>query len=109
MSLGTTRKQIFESAMSIKQSEVNRTVCILSKNVKDKEVEQPCSLVLNTMSALTGDLEDEEVDRTREDQSDFPVLYETVKRTRKKKDYSSSNKRRSARIKIQNRKKKCII
>ena len=57
------------------------------------------------MSALTEDLDEEEMDRTLEGESGFPNTSVVVKKTRKRKVYSSSHKRRSARIKIQNKRK----
>ena len=103
VSLWENDKEIFNSAMLIKKSLIERSICILDNKFKNNEDVQPFSLILNRASALTEDLVDEENDRRMEDQSDFPVLSDTVKRTRKRRVYFGTSKRRSARIKIQNK------
>ena len=102
VSLGVTEKHITEFVLAIKKTDFYRTFCMLNKNATEKDIEQPFSLVLNRASALTEDLDDEDFDRNLEGESDIPVVVQSVKRTRRRKDYSCSHKRRSARIKIQN-------
>ena len=83
--------------MLIKQSELNRNISFLDKKLNNTE-DVPVSLILNRSSALTEDLENEEFDRSVDNQSDYTILSHTVKRTRKRKDYSGVAMRRSARI-----------
>ena len=102
VSLGRSENEIVKSAMLIKQSEVNRNICFLDKDLSSTEG-APVSLILSRASALTEDLVDEKDDRSWDDQSDFLTLSHTVKRTRKRKDYSRVAFRRSARVKVRSK------
>ena len=105
VSLGVTEKRINDSVLSLKKTDLDRSVNILQTTLKDKGAEQPFSLVINRVSALTEDLEEEEMDRSLDGESGFPVTSMEVKRTRKRKVYSSLHKRRSARINSQSKRK----
>ena len=84
---------------------MERTCQSLQKNLEEKYVDQPFSLILNKASSLTEDLEDDPVERGNEELFDVPIQFEKIKRARKKRDYANSTRRRSARIKIQVRSK----
>ena len=91
------------SAALIKKSELDRSLTILQNNLRENYDEHSNSLILNRASCLTEDLEDDDISRNIEDRDDFFIVSERVTRTRKKKDYSNLNRRRSAIIKIQNK------
>ena len=103
VSLGSDVLTASNSVSLIKKSEKERSVFLLQHNLKNNYDEHPHSLILNKASCLTEDLEEDDVSRNLEDMTDFSVQSEKVKRTRKKRVYSGSNKRRSTRIKLQTR------
>ena len=98
VSLGVSKDQSIASAQLIKQFELDRTVSVLENNLKP--VEDPHCLVLNRAASLSEDLEEDDCSRLFEDTVDFSVPVEKAKKTRKRKDYSCTHRRRSARIKL---------
>ena len=101
VSLGSSVLSANVSASLIKKSELTRSGTMLQNNLNDKYDDQPHSLILNRASCLTEDLEEDDISRSLEDRTDFSIQSEKVKRTRKKRVYSNSKKRRSDRIKLQ--------
>ena len=92
VSLGTNDLSASVSASLIKQYEIERSATMLQHNLKDNYDDHPHSLILHKASCLTEDLEEDDISRTLEDRTDFLIQSEKVKRTRKKRVYSNSNK-----------------
>ena len=93
-------EQTIESTKLIKSSELARTISVLENNLNQNYDEHPHSLILNKAASLTEDLEEDDLVRSMEDRTDFSIVRETIKKTRKRKDYSTFTNRRSARLKI---------
>ena len=105
VSLGISQIEKIESAKILKDSELNRITCqVLEKNVALSDLHDPQNLILNRAASLSEDLEEDELARNMEDQLDPIVPLEKIKKRRQRKDYSTSTRRRSVRIKKRNTK-----
>ena len=103
VSLGVSTKTTKTSVSLIKELEANRQLHIVEKNLSAEANESgdPTSLVLTRASCLSEDLDDDETLGVEVDHLDLlpqPVL---SKQKRNKKVLSTSNRRRSARLKKQ--------
>ena len=103
VSLGSSHFEKIKSAKTIKDSELDRTVNLLSKNIGSVDPEDPHNLILNRAASLSEDLVEDEIDRNLEEILDLVVPLERTKISRPRKDYSTMFRRRSVRIKKLNK------
>ena len=103
VSLGTSHLEKIKAAKAIKDSEFNRSLVLLQKNVGSIDMDDPQNLILNRAASLSEDLEDDELNRNLEDQLDLIVPVEKTRKNRPRKDYSSTTRRRSVRLKKQSK------
>ena len=103
VSLGSSHFEKIKSAKTIKDSELDRTVNLLSKNIGSVDPEDPHNLILNRAASLSEDLVEDEIDRDLEEILGPVVPLERTKISRPRKDYSTTFRRRSVRIKKLNK------
>ena len=103
VSLGTSQLEKIKAVKNLKDSEFNRSLVSLKKNVGLADADEPQNLILNRAASLSEDLEDDELNRNLEDQLDLVVPVEKTRKNRPRKDYSSTTRRRSVRLKKQSK------
>ena len=77
--MGSSQLERINAAKEIKESELDRTIHLLKKNVASSDGDEPHNLLLNRAASLSEDLEEDEMIRSMEDHLDPGVPFERTK------------------------------